>query len=417
MTSGNFSNPYKQSSSFTALAVAAVTLLFPCAVSAQSENYTPPPMFGDMTPPMVRPETTTGNIVEPKRSDRMEIAPAQAMHPPVVTPRASVDPNSAHAPTPAAPQGMPSHSETLEQYPPALPAPVVEAAPPSTPNYITPSAMQPKMMQPIIEDAQPRRTKPAEAKTQKTPALEESRTAAPTPRRKPSAPLASKAAEKPVLEEKTQPVGVSAAPPAIQTPIVPVPPAPAPAESAIRGPKTMPSVPASEVHAQETFQDAQTTANGPTIMERHQSQIEADASNKTPAPDHIVPRPNPDVTPARFAPNDQGVLKKTIPFEPGQISIDGAVLDPVAAGVVNELDGKEKADWRVQIRAFATPHGNGLSSDRRIALSRALSLRSSLIEKGVPASKIDVMAQGLEISPGEQAGDRIDLYLYGKKAE
>ncbi|PZO77773.1 MAG: hypothetical protein DI626_12225, partial [Micavibrio aeruginosavorus] len=158
--------------------------------------------------------------------------------------------------------------------------------------------------------------------------------------------------------------------------------------------------------------------NEPTIMERHQTQLEAQKNDTAvKPPEHVVPRPDPNVTPARFAPNDQGVLKKTIPFEAGQIGMKGEDVNPIAAGVVAELDGKEKADWRVQIRSFATPHGAGLSSDRRIALSRALSLRSALIEKGVPASRIDVMAQGLEIESGEQAGDRIDLYLYGKKGE
>ncbi|PZO87555.1 MAG: hypothetical protein DI626_03770, partial [Micavibrio aeruginosavorus] len=177
MTSGNFSKLYNFSSSLLTLAVAGAALVMPCAVFAQSEGYTPPPMFGDMTPPMVRPETATGNLVEPKRSERMEIAPSQAARPPVVVPRTSAG-NANAAPAPVV---------TPESQPPALPAPAVE----SMPTMAAPTTMAPapKMMQPIIEETQPRRAKPVkEAKPAAVSApKEEERTAAPTPRRKPDA--------------------------------------------------------------------------------------------------------------------------------------------------------------------------------------------------------------------------------------
>ena len=110
------------------------------------------------------------------------------------------------------------------------------------------------------------------------------------------------------------------------------------------------------------------------------------------------------------------MLKKIIPFQPGQIGLPQAEADPIVAGIVKQLDGEDKKDWRVQIRSYATPHGTGLSSDRRIALSRALSLRTTMIAQGVPASAIDVSAEGLQSQSGGPP-DRVDVYLYGPKDE
>lgn len=124
----------------------------------------------------------------------------------------------------------------------------------------------------------------------------------------------------------------------------------------------------------------------------------------------------PNVTPASFEPAAQGILKKSIAFTAGQIGLLPADLDPISAGVAKELSADTKEDWRVQIRAYATPYGTGLSSDRRIALNRALSLRTALITRGVLASRIDVLAEGLQ-SDNSKPGDRIDIYLYGPTQE
>ncbi len=293
---------------------------------AQSQGYTPPPMFEDMTQPMVRPQTDNGYIVKPKVSQTPNVPNDKALgfKPPVVKPRVSVDPDNAQIRPASAP----------------IPVPPVKPVVPSTPS--------------------------------------------PKPMAKP-------------------------APPAAYVPSV-TPPRD-PAVSAITGPKTMPALPAQKVDEQVLFEPAQgdQNSNEPTLFDRQQERAQ-----KEPEKDFqpIVPRPKDNVTPIDFEKGAQGALKKIYTFEPGQISMDHVETDELAAGVVKQLDNPEHKDWRVQIKSFATPYGEGLSSDRRIALSRALSLRSSLIAQGVPALRIDVLAQGLE-AQSDKPGDRIDLYLYG----
>lgn len=328
-------------------------------VAAQDSGYVPPPMFEDMTPPMVRPEGEDGYIVAPRvSSPTIENAPVRP----------------SPVPTLSAPRLVPE----------APNAPSVPKMPPSA---------KPKMMAPIVEPPQ-------------KPARPESK---PQPKPQPKAEPASK----PALEPASKPVGTR--------------------ESAITGPKTMPSLPVHGVDEQviHDVTDANATdANATdapsdemTILERVNQRKKAEEktpeikAGKAPAPVSdstapAFPAPTPNVPPAAFDIAEQGALKKIIPFEPGQIGLEKNTAYPIVAAIMTRF--KDKDGWRVQIKSFATPHGAGVSSDRRIALARALSLRSILIAQGVPASVIDVLAEGLQSDAGAPA-DRIDLYLYGPK--
>lgn len=360
-------------------------------------------MFGDMTPPMVRPEPNRdGYIVEPKASANTQLPPDGNVKP-VITPRVSVDPDSSRAP-----QTQPAPAPAPQLVPPQAPvAPVVPVTPPAV--------QSPKMMRPIIEKPAVKREKPA-AK----PSAEKTKAVKPlVPPVKPTAPPV--AAPTPVPEEaKTPPQqvqpAVPATPSAAPVPTPPIEPSKTtpvprdPNESAIKGPKTMPALPAQNVDTQVTFEDKQPPAtNGQTIMERHLDEVKTHEQA-------VPPAPKPNVAPAAFDPGNKGALKKSIPFQPGQIGLSTADIDPIVAGVNKELDGEDKKEWRVQIRAYATPYGTGVSSDRRIALSRALSLRTAMIAQGISASRIDVLAEGQQ-DGNAKPGDRIDLYLYGPAAD
>lgn len=383
---------------------------------AQDSNYAPPAMFEDATPPMVRPQgDENGYIVAPKASGNTPLPEQAAPRAPIVLPRVSVDPDSPRstaaptktpAPTPVpvpAPTQPPAVAAPLPV--PTPPAPVVVPAEPSAPAIVAPA--KPQMMAPIVEETYIKRDKPAA--TKETPKkTEEPRTEAikkPAPTPSPSKPVTPVAPES---SSKAPP------PPSAEAPVI-KPVHRDPSQSAIQGPKTMPALPTETVDEQVTFdakKDSVAPESAQTIMERHQQEAREKRKEKEGTLTPIVPAPNPNVTPTAFDPGEQGVLKKSIPFQPGQIGLTSADADPILAGVVKELDMDGKKDWRVQIHAFATPHGTGLSSDRRIALSRALSLRSSMITQGVAASRIDVMAEGLQTDPSKP-GDRIDLYLFG----
>ncbi len=433
MTFERFSNP---SNLLTLLLCGAVLLPSQPAV-AQDSGYAPPAMFDDVTPPMVRPEgDANGYIVAPKASGNTQLPPETLARPPVVVPRVSVDPDSPRAAAPALATPLPSLATTpaptpvptapvtaTKPIPVPSPAPVVAPAPAVAPTpsvapvavpapvvapavRATPPVAKPKMMAPIVEDTYIKREKPA-AKKETSKSSEEPRTEQikkPAPTRSPSKPVVPAA-----------PPSDTPPPPSAEAPVI-KPVERDPSQSAIKGPKTMPALPTESVDEQVTFDERTQKPSAQTIMERHQQEAREKRKDKQGTLTPIVPAPNPNVTPTSFDSGEQGVLKKSIPYQPGQIGLPPADSDPIVAGVVKELDSDGKEDWRVQVRAFATPHGAGLSSDRRIALSRALSLRSSMIAQGVAASRIDVSAEGLQSDPSKP-GDRVDLYLFGPSSQ
>lgn len=443
MTFAKFSKAFKFSIALAVLVPAASAL-------AQDAGYLPPPMFEDMTPPMVRPDAKAdGMIVTPKSSPNTVLPPSDSPRPAMVAPRVSVDPDAPKNTPPVPPRAV--FAPTVPTAPAPAAPPVVAPAPvmvPAAPAVapVTP----PKMMQPIIEETPAKPViKTEKKKTAVTPVVPPKKPAAPaavqpkaeTPPAPPiavpapvvSAPALEKAAEVHIPRAPTDEMPVPATPKTPMAPpaVAPVPSTMVPAkpsvddrtqqpikrdpqESVIKGPKVMPSLPVQGVEGEVTYQPAPAPTSEQTILERNQKAADETKTEKEIIP--IVPAPKENITPATFDRGGQDALKKSIVYQPGQIGLESADADPIAAGVSTELDREENKDWRVQIRSFATPHGTGASSDRRIALSRALSLRTELIKQGVSASRIDVLAEGLQ-TDASKPGDRIDLYLYGPKKD
>jgi outer membrane protein OmpA-like peptidoglycan-associated protein len=70
---------------------------------------------------------------------------------------------------------------------------------------------------------------------------------------------------------------------------------------------------------------------------------------------------------------------------------------------------------RVNILAYASSVGDQPSTARRVSLSRALSVRASLIDAGVGSMRINVQAEG-DKNPGGEP-DRVDLVVQGADAK
>jgi len=70
---------------------------------------------------------------------------------------------------------------------------------------------------------------------------------------------------------------------------------------------------------------------------------------------------------------------------------------------------RDKADFRLQLLAFAGADGLSASKARRMSLSRALSIRSFLIENGVRSTRIDVRALGNKTA--EKPLNRVDVNI------
>jgi outer membrane protein OmpA-like peptidoglycan-associated protein len=105
--------------------------------------------------------------------------------------------------------------------------------------------------------------------------------------------------------------------------------------------------------------------------------------------------------PARLMPDD---LK--IDFAPNSES-----LPPDANVHLSRLAAKLAAspDLRVELRSFATGSADMASKARRLALARALSVRSYLTSQGIDAERIDVRALGN--AANATPGDRVDIFL------
>jgi outer membrane protein OmpA-like peptidoglycan-associated protein len=94
-------------------------------------------------------------------------------------------------------------------------------------------------------------------------------------------------------------------------------------------------------------------------------------------------------------------------FDGGSASLSDsarAALDGLAA----QLAGNEQ---RLKVVAYAAGQANNASQARRLSLSRALAVRSYLIDKGIRSTRIDVQAMGAPENANGGPADRVDLSL------
>ena len=68
-----------------------------------------------------------------------------------------------------------------------------------------------------------------------------------------------------------------------------------------------------------------------------------------------------------------------------------------------------ETETRIQLKAFAAGSAERPSTARRLSLSRALAVRSFLIEQGMRSTRIDVRALGVPADDGP--ADRVDVIL------
>ena len=118
-----------------------------------------------------------------------------------------------------------------------------------------------------------------------------------------------------------------------------------------------------------------------------------------PPPTPVAMTPPP--VPARLTPDD---LK--IDFSP-----NSEALLPDANTHLNRLVAKMtgSSELRVELRSFATGSPDMASKARRLALARALSVRSYLTGQGIDPERIDVRALGN--AANATPGDRVDIFL------
>jgi outer membrane protein OmpA-like peptidoglycan-associated protein len=123
-----------------------------------------------------------------------------------------------------------------------------------------------------------------------------------------------------------------------------------------------------------------------------------------------VPTRTASLTPAPAQP-----ANSTAGHQPTRIAFtsEGAALPEPAKGDLKQIASSLAKDpaLRVQVMAYASG-GKDSSKARRLSLSRALAVRSFLIDQGVGSTRIDVRALGNNAESGPS--DRVDLVVLSR---
>ena len=96
----------------------------------------------------------------------------------------------------------------------------------------------------------------------------------------------------------------------------------------------------------------------------------------------------------------------TVLFASGDATI-GESSEAALRVLAGQINAEERT--RVQLKAYAGARDSSASAARRLSLSRALAVRSFLIESGVNSTRIDVRALGAKSESGPE--DRVDLVI------
>ena len=146
-----------------------------------------------------------------------------------------------------------------------------------------------------------------------------------------------------------------------------------------------------------------------------------EAKAPPPPPPAAVPMVAAPIPPkAKEEPKSQAALPPSGAPAAGDVALriafpnDDSKLPANSQKGLKELAAKMKADEGLRLQLLAYAGGGDLSSSkaRRLSLSRALAVRSYLIEDGVRATRIDVRALGDKTA--EQPMNRVDVNLVAR---
>jgi outer membrane protein OmpA-like peptidoglycan-associated protein len=129
--------------------------------------------------------------------------------------------------------------------------------------------------------------------------------------------------------------------------------------------------------------------------------------------------PPPPARPAQAA----APPAQTAALPPAGVGVGGSQVSLPFSGEAAELTDAAKRQLdqvatranrdesaRLQLLAYASGAGDAASRARRLSLSRALAVRSYLIDKGVRSTRIDVRALGNRLEGGGDP-DRVDVIV------
>ena len=244
----------------------------------------------------------------------------------------------------------------------------------------------------------------------------------PVPAKKPAVPVM---AEKPTLTEDVkqdtqiaapevmpvvEPKVVAPASPAVTTAKTPEPPLAAPAlpeepkvpqkpSGVVKGPKTMPAAPATQVTAEK--QAGESALQDGALMERHlQEQQELQEQTAAPAGSIAMPK-------SFKADGEKNTNQKLMIFKPGETDLPATDVNFLQKELAPFLKASPAA--QLDVVGYASLTEGEPNSDKRAALSRVMAVRSVLINEGVSPEQLNLRAMGSKTD--KEPVDRIDLFL------
>lgn len=152
------------------------------------------------------------------------------------------------------------------------------------------------------------------------------------------------------------------------------------------------------------------------LEQRSDSQPSAPAAPAPVATAPSTPEPAPAPKPAAetaavppaakdlVASAPSGAGEYSLAFGSGSFELNNAARAQLDS-IVKNMGSDE--NMRIQLQAYAEGDSNNASKARRLSLSRALQVRSYLIDKGVRSTRIDVRALGANVPSGP--ADRVDI--------
>lgn len=182
--------------------------------------------------------------------------------------------------------------------------------------------------------------------------------------------------------------------------LVPVPQPDPTASASAEVPAASPA-PAADPAASPTPSPAQAE---PTAAEPAQPAAQEPVAAPTQTASAPATAPTPPSRPA--APDTTGEAALTLPFDGSQVTLSDGAKASLDSSMATFGD-----NGAIQVLAYASKDKDNPSKARRTSLSRALAVRTYLIEKGVASNRIDVRALGDQFGTGR--ADRVDVFHAG----
>lgn len=275
--------------------------------------------------------------------------------------------------SPAPPAPEPAAEPAAE---PAVQAPTVESPPGESVAAPEPAAAAP-VPEPSASAPEPEPTAPE-------PAMPEPMTAEPEPLSEEEPPPAMAATPEPAASP-------SDPEPAERETVVAAAPEPEPEPEPAAEPGAAAASPEPAAEPQAVTEQASEPAAAPQLPDAAQSPLVAERTEND--------------TQTAALPSGAGV--------PGDLRLefagDSAELDEPMRDRLLELARQLRGDesLRIQLMAYAAGEGGDASRARRLSLSRALAVRSFLLDQGVRSTRMDVRALGHNVPDGPP--DRVDI--------